>query len=214
MDLKMQTLYWSSTFIQFWKEGAVSKDTEFHLDTSVEENTVAESWMLWIPGSVIQPHPTVTCKLNSECEHLGSQKCLGQDALEVSGDFPLAFTPCLSLLELLELWGTKRYRIQVGPIPLISQDCQFCPHLKKIYIYIIFVIKTIYYMQMRKCAFSKGTRWTKGKLPDIPWPFITWYALAKKIFLKIILPALPPANKVAINHLVLFKWKLVKIKWN
>ena len=39
----MQTLYWSSTFIQFWKEGAVSNDTEFHLDASAEENTVAES---------------------------------------------------------------------------------------------------------------------------------------------------------------------------
>lgn len=127
----MQTLYWSSTFIQFWKEGAVSKDTEFHLDASAEENTVAESWMLWIPGRVIQPHPTVTCKLNSECEHLGSQRCLGQDALEISGNFPLAFTPCLSLLELLELWGTERCRIRVGPIPLISQDCQFCSHLKK-----------------------------------------------------------------------------------
>ena len=39
----MQTLYWSSTFIQLWKEGAVSKDTEFHLEASAEENTVAES---------------------------------------------------------------------------------------------------------------------------------------------------------------------------
>ena len=60
-------------------------------------------------------------------------------------------------LELLELWGTERYRIQVGPIPLISQDCQFRSHHKKRN-YIIFVIKNIYRMQMRKCGFRKVTR--------------------------------------------------------
>lgn len=99
----METQDWISIFILFWQENTVSRDTETDLKTSAGEKMVTGLH-------------TRKCNSVTPPSHLQTRNQIqnvSSEPRDVWGkmhyrELSTAFTPLLSLLEPLRLWGTQR----------------------------------------------------------------------------------------------------------
>lgn len=82
--------------------------------------------------------------LHSHLQTKFRMRPLGQprDALEIPGNFPLAFTPLLSCLSSWGFGALRECKTLTGPISSIFLTCQSCPHHTKITTFLFLKIYT------------------------------------------------------------------------